>query len=60
MGAIWSEKAKFDSWLKVEIAACEAWARLGRIPKKDLGLIKKKASFPLNESKPLSEKQIMI
>ena len=30
MGAVWSEQAKFQSWLDVEIAATEANCRLGR------------------------------
>ena len=33
MGKIWTENAKFQSWLKVEIAACEANCSLGKIPK---------------------------
>src|SRR5262244_2468223 len=32
MGRIWSEAAKYQAWLRVEIAACEAYARRGRIP----------------------------
>jgi adenylosuccinate lyase len=32
MGAIWSERRKFDEWLVVEKAVCEAWNRRGRIP----------------------------
>lgn len=32
MGAIWSDEHKFANWLAVEIAACEAWTRRGRIP----------------------------
>jgi len=32
MGRIWTENAKFQSWLKVEIAACEANFSLGKIP----------------------------
>lgn len=32
MGAIWSQDAKIQQWLAVEIAVCEAWARRGRIP----------------------------
>src|ERR687883_335553 len=31
MGGIWSEAAKYQAWLRVEIAACEAYARRGRI-----------------------------
>ncbi len=45
MGAVWSEENKYRQWLKVELAVCEAWARLGKIPKKSLESIKKKASF---------------
>src|SRR5882762_5629691 len=32
MGRIWSEAAKYQAWLRVEIVACEAYARRGRIP----------------------------
>ena len=32
MGRLWSEAAKYQAWLRVEIAACEAYARRGRIP----------------------------
>ncbi|MDI6699129.1 MAG: adenylosuccinate lyase [Candidatus Saccharicenans sp.] len=45
MGAIWSEKNKYQKWLAVELAVCEAWARLGKIPRTSLNNIKKKAAF---------------
>lgn len=45
MREIWSEENKFRKWLEVEIAACEAWASLGKIPKDALAKIKRKASF---------------
>jgi adenylosuccinate lyase len=45
MGALWSEQTKFQKWLDVEIAACEAWCKLGKIPAKSLAVIKKKAAF---------------
>ena len=32
MAAIWSEKGKYDRWLQVEIAVCDAWAKRGDIP----------------------------
>jgi len=32
IGSIWSEAAKYQAWLRVEIAVCEAYARRGRIP----------------------------
>ncbi|MCK4580783.1 MAG: adenylosuccinate lyase, partial [Dehalococcoidia bacterium] len=47
MQSIWSEHNKFDLWLKVEIAACEAWAELGKIPQDALSKIRK-ATFDLD------------
>jgi adenylosuccinate lyase len=47
MKKIWSEENKFDQWLKVEIAVCEAWAEQGEIPRKDIVKIRK-ASYNLN------------
>ncbi|OGB89120.1 adenylosuccinate lyase [candidate division WOR-1 bacterium RIFCSPHIGHO2_01_FULL_53_15] len=45
MREIWSEENKFRKWLEVELAACEAWGSLGRIPREALARIKRKASF---------------
>src|SRR5437016_5473444 len=45
MGAIWEEENKFKIWLEVEILACEAQAKLGRIPKAAVRTIRKKAKF---------------
>jgi len=47
MKKIWSEENKFDQWLKVEIAVCEAWTELGEIPRKEIVKIRK-ASYNLN------------
>ncbi|MFA5065022.1 MAG: adenylosuccinate lyase [Dehalococcoidia bacterium] len=41
MKKIWSDKNKFDKWLQVEIAVCEAWVDAGRIPKSALQNIRK-------------------
>jgi adenylosuccinate lyase len=41
MKKTWSEETKFDQWLKVEIAVCEARAELGAIPRKDIAKIRK-------------------
>ena len=32
MKRVWTEESKFDKWLQVEIAVCEAWAEQGVIP----------------------------
>ena len=45
MGAIWTDQAKFKSWLDVEIAATEANCRLGAVPPEALATIKAKADF---------------
>ncbi|MBM3947510.1 MAG: adenylosuccinate lyase, partial [SAR202 cluster bacterium] len=31
MKHVWSEEAKYDAWLKVELAVCQAWAEKGVI-----------------------------
>jgi adenylosuccinate lyase len=46
MKKIWSEESKFDKWLHVEIAVCEAWAELGAIPNEAIPKIRK-AHFSL-------------
>jgi len=42
---IWSDENRYRKWLDVEVAACEAWAKLGKIPKKSLETIRKRARF---------------
>jgi len=45
MKHIWSEENKFQKWLDVEIAACEAMCELGQVPEDALKEIKEKAGF---------------
>ncbi len=45
MGKIWSEENKLATWLKVEVLACEAQAKLGIVPEDALKEIKAKAQF---------------
>ncbi len=45
MGRLWTLESKYEKWLEVEIAACEAWAAKGRIPAGTLKEIKQKAGF---------------
>jgi adenylosuccinate lyase len=35
MARVWTEEHKFASWLRVEVAAVEAWADLGVVPRAD-------------------------
>jgi len=57
MGRIWTENAKFQSWLKVEIAACEANCTLGNIPENALKDIRLNAKFEVFRIKEI-EKEV--
>jgi len=56
MGRIWETENRFTKWLDVEIAACEAMAEEGLIPKKALKTIKKKARFDVDRILEIEEK----
>jgi adenylosuccinate lyase len=43
MARIWSQEAKYNAWLKVELAVCEVYAKRGVIPADALERIKAKA-----------------
>ncbi|NLY31411.1 MAG: adenylosuccinate lyase [Firmicutes bacterium] len=45
MAAIWSEENRYRLWLEIEILACEAWSRLGRIPPEEVAKIRRAARF---------------
>ncbi len=47
MKNIWDLHSKFEYYLKVEIAVCEAYAEMGKFPKKDIEELKTKASFTI-------------
>ena len=42
---IWELETKFSYYLKVELAVCQAYARLGLVPMEAYRIIKEKASF---------------
>jgi adenylosuccinate lyase len=46
MTAVWSEESKLRHWLRIEVLACEGWARLSRIPEDDLRAIREGAIVP--------------
>ncbi len=45
MSRIWSREAKYEAWLRVELAVCEVYARRGLIPSDALGRIKARAAI---------------
>ncbi len=40
MGALWTDEARFSTWVEVEVLACEAHAKLGIVPEEDLAAIR--------------------
>ncbi len=49
MGSLWTEENRYQTWLAVEIAVCEAWNKLGKIPASSLKTIKAKADFDIKK-----------
>lgn len=47
MGAIWSEQHKYECWLAVELAASEAVAELGEVPREAAQALRAHAAFEL-------------
>ena len=45
MGRLWQLETKYQKWLEVELAVCEAWAEARRIPTNALREIRRKAGF---------------
>lgn len=45
MGELWTDQYKLETWLRVELAVCEAQAELGYIPPEAVAEIKAKARF---------------
>lgn len=48
MGRVWTDENRYQKWLEVELAVCEAWHRLGEIPAEALERIKKRAAFSVD------------
>jgi adenylosuccinate lyase len=55
MGKIWEDKFKFETWLQIEILACEVRAEMGEIPKSDIEIIRKKADFDVKRILEIEE-----
>ncbi len=45
MARIWTEEKKFQTWLDIELLACDALAELGEIPREAVREIREKARF---------------
>jgi adenylosuccinate lyase len=47
MGAIWSDQRRYETWLAVELAAADAMADAGIIPKADAAAMRASAAFDI-------------
>ncbi|HAJ56298.1 MAG TPA: adenylosuccinate lyase [Candidatus Omnitrophica bacterium] len=56
MAKIWSEESKFEKMLQIELLTCEAWQKLGKIPKKSFLNIKSRAKIDITKIKEIEEK----
>lgn len=55
MGGVWTDEHRLALWLKIEIAACEGWAKLGRIPEEAVDVIRRKAAFSWSRVQEIEE-----
>lgn len=55
MGTLWTDEAKFQTWLEIEIHACEAQAELGLIPKEAIPVIRERAAFSVERISELEQ-----
>jgi adenylosuccinate lyase len=56
MSDIWTIENQFQAWLDVELAACWAWSKLGKIPKEDVDTLYDKATFDVDRIKEIEKK----
>jgi adenylosuccinate lyase len=53
MREVWTERRKFEAYLKVEILAAEAWSEMGVIPAQDVKKLWDKAGFDIDRIKEI-------
>ncbi len=49
IGAVWTPQRRMDAWLEVELAATDAWAEEGVVPRDAAAAIRERASFTVEE-----------
>ena len=47
MTSVWSDQARLEHWLEIELLAVEAWAELGRVPAAEAATCRARAAFTL-------------
>jgi adenylosuccinate lyase len=49
IGAVWTQQRRMETWLQVELAATEAWAAEGVVPRDAAKACRKRASFTVED-----------
>ena len=55
MREVWSDRRRFEHWLRIEILAAEAWAEAGRVPRESLPAIRR-ATFAVDKIAEVEER----
>ena len=55
MAALWSERAQYERWLRVELAACEAMEVLGQVPQGTAAAVAAKVSLDPERIRAIEE-----
>jgi len=55
IGSLWTEEAKYRSWLEVELAVCRARARLGEIPAEAVDELAERADFTVERIREIEQ-----
>jgi adenylosuccinate lyase len=46
MARVWSEEARLENWLAVELAVLDAWTHVGTVPTRSAGSVRERARVP--------------
>lgn len=55
MGEIWTLKSRYEAWLEVELAVCEAWSRVGKVPAQAVAVIRDRAAIDVDRILAIEE-----
>ena len=55
MGRIWTLENRYRAWLAVELAVCDAWVELGRVPAEAVAVIREKADIDVERILAIEE-----
>jgi adenylosuccinate lyase len=55
MAQIWEPRNRYQKWLDIEIAVCEAWTERGLIPEESMKCIREKADFDVQRISEIEE-----